>query len=81
MKRINVNLIQSEYQTYIALATNKKHEIDWDKLICLLCKEGEWTTEGAEILVYLVKQYGSFILKNAFALALAANIEDGELGL
>ncbi|HAL45104.1 MAG: hypothetical protein A2Y12_20440 [Planctomycetes bacterium GWF2_42_9] len=80
MKKINVNSIQSEYQSYIVLATNEKHEIDWDKLICLLCKDGEWTTQGAKTLVYLVQQYGSFILKNALALALAASNEDGEAG-
>jgi hypothetical protein len=81
MKTVNIDFIQDEYQSYIAQAADKNHEIDWEKVIGLLCKNGDWTTQGAEMLVYLVKQYGSFVLKNALALALAANIEDGELGL
>ncbi|MGB8226968.1 MAG: hypothetical protein WCE45_08935, partial [Sedimentisphaerales bacterium] len=73
--------IQSEYQAYVAEVTDKNNEIDWDKLIDLLCSNGDWTREGAEALVAIVKNYGSFILKNALALAVATNIEDSELGL
>jgi hypothetical protein len=81
MKNINTKWILSEYQTYVAKVTNKNNEIDWDKLIDLLCSNGDWTTQGAEILIAIVKNYGSFILKNALALAVATNIENGELGL
>jgi hypothetical protein len=81
MKDINTKWIRSEYQAYVVQATDKNNEIDWDKLIDLLCSNGDWTTQGAETLVAIVKNYGNFILKNALALAVATNIEDGELGL
>jgi hypothetical protein len=77
---MNIKLTQSEYKNYVSTSTNN-NEIDWEKMIDLLCKEGEWTTQGAETLVYLAVNYGSFILKNALALAEAANIEDGKVGL
>lgn len=81
MENIDTEWIQSEYQAYVAEVTDKNNEIDWDKLIDLLCSNGDWTREGAEALVAIVKNYGSFILKNALALAVATNIEDSELGL
>jgi hypothetical protein len=81
MRKINLNLFVSEYQNYVAQSIDKNDKIKWDKLISLLCKDGDWTMEGAETLVHLVQNYGSFILKNALALAEAANIEDGKLGL
>jgi hypothetical protein len=46
-----------------------------------LSATGEWTTIGAKYLVDLVADYGAFVLRNAFALAVAAGIEDGDLGL
>ncbi len=81
MVKIDTELIRYEYQNYVIEATNKNNEIDWNKLVNLLCTNGEWTRQGAEILVEIVKNYGSFILKNALALALAASVEDGDLGL
>jgi hypothetical protein len=81
MKSIDTEWIQFEYQAYVAESTDKNHKIDWNKLVGLLCVEGEWTKEGAVTLVTIVRNYGSFILKNALALAVATNIEDGELGL
>jgi len=73
MENIDTKWIQSEYQAYVAKATRKNQEIDWDKLIDLLCVKGEWTSEGAETLVAIVRNYGSFILKNALALAVATS--------
>ncbi|MFA5292666.1 MAG: hypothetical protein WC496_06480 [Phycisphaerae bacterium] len=81
MEDIDIKEIRSEYQTYVAKATDKNNEIDWDILAGLLCINGDWTKQGTETLIEVVKNYGSFILKNALALAAAANIEDGELGL
>ncbi len=81
MKNIDTKWIQSEYQAYVADASDKNHKINWNNLIELLCIKGDWTKEGAETLAELVQNYGSFILKNALALAIATNIEDGKLGL
>ena len=41
----------------------------------------DWSHNGATALVFLARQYGAFILKNALALAEVLDIEDGELGL
>ncbi len=81
MKNIDTKLIQSEYNNYVDEATDKNNVIDWNKLVSLLCFKGDWTREGAETLVAIVQNYGSFILKNALALAVVTNIEDGKLGL
>jgi hypothetical protein len=81
MKNITTKWLQAEYQTYVAEVADKNNEIDWDKLIDLLCSKGDWTTQGAETLVAIVRNYGSFILRNALALAVVTNIEDGKLGL
>ncbi len=58
-------------------------EVGYDTLDLLeetLIHEAEWTAEGAEHLLYLATAYGSFMLRNALAIALALDIEDGELG-
>jgi hypothetical protein len=45
-----------------------------------LIHDAEWTAEGAEHLLHLATAYGSFMLRNALAISLALDIEDGELG-
>ena len=79
--KIDIPALYDEYESYVAHATNKNQEIDLNKLINVLHSEGDWTITGAEALVGLAQQYGSFILKHALALAIAADIEDGKLGL
>ena len=54
--------------------------IDFEKLAHLLVKDHEWTQEGAATLVELIRTYGSFVLSNAYALALTTGIEDGKSG-
>lgn len=73
--------LESEYLAYTTEATGKDDKINRDKLIDLLCSDGGWTRQGAETIVSLSQDYGSFVLKNAFALAIATNTEDGQLGL
>lgn len=51
-----------------------------DSLEDVLTREAEWTPEAAGHLVQLAKAYGSFMLRNALAISLALEIEDGELG-
>ncbi|RJP15995.1 MAG: hypothetical protein C4520_19660 [Candidatus Abyssobacteria bacterium SURF_5] len=46
----------------------------------VLVQEGDWTPRAAEHLLHLAKSYGSFMLRNALAISLALDIEDGELG-
>jgi len=42
--------------------------------------EMEWTREGATHIIALVRKYGTFVLRNALALASVMGIDDGELG-
>ncbi len=46
----------------------------------LLVSKGEWSPRASEHLLDLASAYGSFMLRNALALSIALQIEDGELG-
>ena len=46
----------------------------------LLVSKGEWSPKASEHLLDLATAYGSFMLRNALALSLALQMEDGELG-
>ena len=78
---MDVSFLKCEYRNYISKAIGDNKKIDWEKVTDQLNKDADWTRQGAEILVKLVQDYGSFILKNSFALAIAADIEDGKLEL
>jgi len=54
--------------------------VDADSFEDTLTREAEWTPEAAEHLLQLATAYGSFMLRNALAIALALDAEDGELG-
>ena len=45
----------------------------------MLTKEADWTPGAALHLLQLARDYGSFMLRNAAAIAIALDIEDGEL--
>jgi len=51
-----------------------------EEIECLLAERAEWTPNAAEHLVKLARGYGSFMLRNAYALSLAMGIEDGDHG-
>jgi len=51
-----------------------------DSLEDTLTRGAEWTPEAAEHLLQLARAYGSFMLRNALAISLALDVEDGELG-
>jgi len=55
--------------------------IDWGLVETWLQRDAAWTAEGARHVTELARQYGVFVLRNAVALAIALDIEDGELGL
>jgi len=40
----------------------------------------DWTQDGAEQVASLARNYGAFVLRNALALAISLEIEDGEFG-
>ena len=51
-----------------------------DSLIKALISIGEWRPESAQHILRIAKNYGTFMLRDALALAAALDIEDGELG-
>lgn len=55
-------------------------EINYERLEAYLIEHCEWTEDAAIELTRLVRQYGSFVLGNAYALAIACDVEDGDLG-
>lgn len=73
-----LDMLFDEYRTFVFEAQATDGDVDTDQLIRLLIKDGAWTPTGARTLVELVHEYGSFFLRNAAALALALNIEDGK---
>jgi hypothetical protein len=72
----NVKTLAEEYISLIESLTDKSNE----SLINALAKQGDWTEQAASHLLQLVNDYGLFMLRNALALSLAINVEDGELG-
>ena len=80
----NVGAILDEYESFEAVRAHARShdgDVDWADIAESMRSEGAWTSAGAEHVAFLAKQYGSFVLRNALALALALGIEDGELGL
>ena len=71
-----------EYETLVGeIASNKAADrnIDWFAVEAKLSLDAGWTKKGSHHLIQLVQDNGSFILRNALALALASNLEDGAL--
>jgi hypothetical protein len=77
----DVKQLLDEYQTLVFESRDRDGQLEWEKLQGALSVTGEWTAIGAQHLANLVKDYGAFVLRNAFALALATGVEDGDLGL
>jgi hypothetical protein len=72
----NVTDLVDEYRTlFDGLAGD-----DDDALKRVLRYDAEWTPKAASHLLKLARAYGSFMLRNALAISLALDIEDGELG-
>ncbi len=51
-----------------------------DALEETLVRDAEWTPEAAAHLLRLACENGAFMLRNALAISLALDSEDGELG-
>ncbi len=80
----NVSMLTEEYETILCeqLKEFSSDDIEACNAIKeLLHKEADWTEEGANVVVDLALNYGSFVLRNALALSIALKIEDGKLGL
>jgi hypothetical protein len=80
----SVNKLVPEYDTIVLECSRPgsggDRRVNWDRLHDRLVAEADWTERGAEAVVSLARNYGSFMLRNALALAIALDIEDGRLG-
>ncbi|MFO8012305.1 MAG: hypothetical protein R6X20_03260 [Phycisphaerae bacterium] len=72
----DVSLLVEEYATLVGEVA-----LDWERVGSALASEADWTREGADTVVTLARQYGSFVLRNALALALATHVEDGSVAM
>lgn len=54
---------------------------NWELIEAKLIDVHDWTPDAAHALVIMAKQYGWFFLRNATALAIACDQEDGDLGI
>ena len=72
----------SEYRPLLDPAWDKKDvgRVDTELLISQLTCEHDWTDRGARASVSLATEYGTFMLRNALALAIILDKEDGDLG-
>lgn len=78
----SLDSVITEYRNVATIvATKNSGELSEEGLVGELASAHDWTEQGAQQFVALAQQYGSFILQNALALAIALEIEDGELGL
>ena len=66
----------SEYQSTVEHCSTHDH----NNLARALAQDHEWSDEGARAIIDLANNYGSFMLKNALALSIALEKEDGDLG-
>lgn len=71
----------SEYRGLLASAEGTGVEkLDMDRLVRDLSRAHDWTEHGARAIVSLANEYGAFMLRNALAVALALDKEDGDIG-
>lgn len=76
-------LLESAVSEYRGLLVSAKgdevEQLDTDRLVRDLSSAHDWTEEGAHAIVSLANEYGAFMLRNALALAVALDREDGDL--
>jgi hypothetical protein len=73
---VNVSALVNEYSTLFGVASTGSTESFED----ILVSAGDCSPKAASHLLQLARQYGSFMLRNALAISLALEIEDGDLG-
>lgn len=76
-------LLQSAISEYDSIVNSSARQlvrkVAPEQLARTLCKDHDWTDRGAREIVRLANDYGAFMLRNALALAIALDKEDGEL--
>lgn len=79
----NVRTLVEEYSALLREVVHHssgRWEIEDATIKNILSRDCEWSPEAADHLLRLANDYGSFMLRNALALSLVLEIEDGELG-
>lgn len=70
----------SEYDSTVNSTRRKAtRRVDLEQLTRVLCKDHDWTDSGARAIIALANEYGAFMLRNALALAVVLDKEDGNL--
>ncbi len=69
----------SEYDSMANAEGNSDLRNNPERLARTLAKDHDWTDRGAEAVAALANEYGAFMLRNALALAIVLNKEDGDL--
>jgi hypothetical protein len=70
----------SEYDSTVNSESRRStRKLSPEQLARALCKYHDWTDCGARAIVSLANEYGSFMLRNALALAVVLDKEDGDL--
>ena len=70
----------TEYRCVVNREGDKEMgEMDMERLVRSLADAHDWTDRGARAIVTLANDYGAFMLRNALALAISLNKEDGDL--
>jgi len=72
----DVSSLVDEYHAVFGMAVFDSTE----SLERVLIRDGDWSPGAAAHLVQLAKSYGSFMLRNALAISLVLEVEDGDLG-
>jgi hypothetical protein len=71
----------SEYDSTVNSASRRStRKVNPEQLRRALCNDHDWTDRGARAIVSLSNDYGAFMLRNALALAVVLDKEDGDLG-
>lgn len=66
---------------YSKVLQQMEGRIDEASIVAALTQKCDLTPNGAAVILMLAQQYGTFVLRNALALADALGIEDGKSGM
>jgi len=69
-----------EYENILGKSPSSCYPSDLSGITQTLFKQADWTDKGAITIVQLAQNYGTFMLRNALAVAIVLGREDGKMG-
>lgn len=69
-----------EYENILGESPSSCYSDDLSGIAQTLCKQSDWTDKGAKTILRLAQNYGTFMLRNALAVAIVLGREDGKKG-